>query len=653
MATASSLRPAVPDFRPVGEKGKQHFFVYGMAEIFDDILDDDMGEMGDMADMGFEFDLDEDALLADDEEKSTSQSRAVDHKAIEDEDFIEIGIEDDISDDLKNDVSENKKAQAVTSEERNDSDEGNKERSRFKAERNIVSGPRTTNTIPETLDAVPVKTNYQPNNQSRGKGPNRQFRGGARGRHKGGSNGPPPGMHPSPYQHPGPPPMSHQPHPHPHPQPHQPQFSSGNIHVNPHFRNNLNLPGAAAMWNGWNHQDLLPRPAAPHQPYQEPNYGNQRWNDNPPGDYHYQQGYQEHEYYNGGPNDQYYQPGYNNGPPGPPPMQGGWNQQYYSQQEDYNQPPYQPMEQQPPYGRNAGPNFPPQHFHGPPPQVPPHHMMPPHPRFGNPKMNKFRNMPMRGGIVKPILPHGIKPNTKQIRENYHQNKVALKQQRFDVLRKVTISNLHEVQMVDCQPKKVQKIEPEEEDEEMKAYRLKIEEQKKLREALLKQKEEKRKVAAQQKSQLLEAGVSSSEIEGKKSDGSAEESEFKVVRVRTPDGKTILKKLTLAQISKLKKVTPSPAKSENGVDSTAVKAEVKSRIVAIDNLSASTTKRQIEAMAKQVGAYESVSVDAESKRAVIKFANEESALLFKTRNQRKMVDLSMITVHLMAPDNEPK
>lgn len=240
--------------------------------------------------------------------------------------------------------------------------------------------------------------------------------------------------------------------------------------------------------------------------------------------------------------------------------------------------------------------------------------------------------------------HGWSGNVRpQKREQFqHSGKVPpIKQQRFDnnPVHRVR-SNLQEVKMVDSLPAEAL---AEEEDEEMKAYRKKIEEQKKLREQLLRQKEENRMVAAQQK--LQESGVSTVVSNAASSDGppgvSEEDKkvELKVVRVRTADGKTVLKKMTLEEIKKLKKLTPAASKGT----SLATSNEVPSCVVSVENLSASTTQKQLEDMAGQVGPVEKVELDSDRKTAVIRFVRLESAKDFVSKYQRKMVDLSMIGV----------
>ncbi|KAK9501176.1 hypothetical protein O3M35_002257 [Rhynocoris fuscipes] len=548
-----------------------------MADPNDDLLED-----VDIGDGHFELDLDEDALLADDyDEKPMKSLRTSDigrnHISMEDEDFIEIGVDEDLAlaDEAKNEGDIGKTARkAIVFDDSNndDSDEGGKERTRFKTERNINAVPRPTTAIPETLDAVAVKA--QPNiayNNRGGRGGQiikRGFRGGIRGIgfQRGG------GIHPRfRPQHPnnfGPMPPIHLQHKH-HPDigqslhyqqnfsqmamdsysnedcyqtpptiPSQPSYQSQplvqppstNIHVNPHFRGprpqvNPNL----TMWNGSGY--AVSANQNPHQNYQhsQTSYQNhyqpaqsQQWSENNINDYYPPQNTsaatgnsysQEEQYYNGvnAGSDHYYQQQSNQSNYQHSSATNlasnmahhmNWNESgtnYYSNQSGpppgphhdlYNTQQLNPPIHQSPYRPQHNPHLPPHLQHK---KV--FMLNKKNPIFKN---NKFQQTIANKGRGGKLMIHNMK-------KDVIQNKVTPpKPVRVETsaLRKIQITNLHEVPVTNTVPQKKIIPEPEEEDEEMKAYRQKIEEQKKLREQVLKQKEEKRKVAAQQKFQML-------------------------------------------------------------------------------------------------------------------------------------------------------
>lgn len=698
-----------------------------MADPNEDLLED-----GDIADGHFELDLaDEDALLADDyDEKPMKSLRTTEagrnHQNIEDEDFIEIGVDEDLAlaDESKNegDTGKNSRKTIVFDDSNNDdSDEGGKERTRFKTERNINTVPRPTSAIPETLDAVAVKAqpNVGYNNRgARGGGiiVKRGFRGGFRGGFQRGIGqfrfrgplpqhlfGPAPHMQipkqPSidvgqvqqqyhfsqvmneQYNTPSEdcyqaPPTLPQPAYHPNPILQPP---ATNIHVNPHFRGprpqvNQNL----TMWNGTNYiqgsQNLQPtfQPAQP--PYQNHYQSNQapQWSEATSVNEYYPNQNAVTSGNNYGHGEQYYN-GVNTGP-----------EQYYQQQQQQQpvQSNYQPVG--PSMGSNIAPqmNWNDNNYYGgqqtspvsgPPQDVynvqmnqqmnqthpfnnrPQHHqhLQLQHKKVFTPikknhlfKNNKFQVGRGRGGKVlhmrkEPILQNKVTP-PKPVRVE------------TGALRKIQITNLHEVPVANTLVQKKNIPEPEEEDEEMKAYRKKIEEQKKLREQVLKQKEEKRKVAAQQKFQMLAAKKKNADEQAAASTSlhnANVSQQFRIVRVRLQDGRTVVKKLSTAQISKLKKISTGTTRPSVQVKNDSLP---KSRIVVVDNLSASTTQKQLENMAKQMGKVERVKLNSDTKRATVIFENTMSAAAFVQKFQRKMVDLSMISLRMVtnADDNAP-
>ncbi|XP_046423310.1 RNA-binding protein 33-like isoform X1 [Neodiprion fabricii] len=81
-------------------------------------------------------------------------------------------------------------------------------------------------------------------------------------------------------------------------------------------------------------------------------------------------------------------------------------------------------------------------------------------------------------------------------------------------------------------------------------------------------------------------------------------------------------------------------------------EIKSNVVRIENLAASTTENQIRRMCQGIGTLESIRMTEGS--ATIVFKTQSAALVFHKKYQRKMLDLSLITVHLVpqATGNRP-
>ncbi|XP_075212465.1 uncharacterized protein LOC142319271 [Lycorma delicatula] len=80
--------------------------------------------------------------------------------------------------------------------------------------------------------------------------------------------------------------------------------------------------------------------------------------------------------------------------------------------------------------------------------------------------------------------------------------------------------------------------------------------------------------------------------------------------------------------------------------TAVPPGPVSHTVVVDNVTASTSKEQLTKMARQVGEVEKVDLEPQLKRATIKFKNTSSASSFYLKFQRKMVDLSMISISMV-------
>lgn len=162
----------------------------------------------------------------------------------------------------------------------------------------------------------------------------------------------------------------------------------------------------------------------------------------------------------------------------------------------------QQQQQQYFYPENHQQHIPPQMFRPHPgPQHPhqrPQRFVPP---FTQTNRTMFRGV-IRGGRGRGV---DLRPPLKRIIDNSNSglNVIPFKQTKFEsnkIRKGPVMSNLHEVQTVDNLPDTTTATlpEPEEEDEETRQYRLKIDEQKRLREKLLQQKEVRRQMAAVEK-----------------------------------------------------------------------------------------------------------------------------------------------------------
>lgn len=343
-----------------------------------------------------------------------------------------------------------------------------------------------------------------------------------------------------------------------------------------------------------------------------------------------------------------------------------------------------------------------------------------------------------------------------------------------------MSNLHEVKTVDMLPTvKVEEEQQEEpEDEETRAYRLKIEEQKRLREQLLQVKEERRKQAALEKQRLLKqqhlqepsgpppsnadtmesvqgiaiativnrnpvtpaAPVTQKLVVNSRGRGArgrgigigrgvgilghappqqlqavtqtAQASPIKKIAVNsvqsapsqqgqrlvrtgaqtitqgtvvtataatstqpaqnTPQqvrkvvlrgassGTGAIKRAVVPQMSQQRMVIQAPQPPAQGAvpgrvvvagppvvaDSSAASQSRQSKAVCVDNLSADTDEMKLRQMCLRVGTVEKVQMQPEQCRAIITFTKPAAAANFINRYQRKMVDLSLISVSLV-------
>ncbi|XP_003700539.1 uncharacterized protein LOC100879804 isoform X1 [Megachile rotundata] len=80
-------------------------------------------------------------------------------------------------------------------------------------------------------------------------------------------------------------------------------------------------------------------------------------------------------------------------------------------------------------------------------------------------------------------------------------------------------------------------------------------------------------------------------------------------------------------------------------------EIKTNIVRVENLAASTSEAQIRRMCQSIGTIESIQMGERS--ATIVFKTQSAAMVFHKKYQRKMLDLSLITVRLVPQSSGTK
>ncbi|XP_044727635.1 RNA-binding protein 33-like isoform X3 [Chrysoperla carnea] len=340
-------------------------------------------------------------------------------------------------------------------------------------------------------------------------------------------------------------------------------------------------------------------------------------------------------------------------------------------------------------------------------------------------------------------PYNQNLRSPQKRNNpIHSNEVSPKKKKA-----LDFRNLQEVPRVDVPDTTVffEDRNPapqvvEEEDEETRAYRLQIEEQRKLREQLIKQKEERRKKAAAQASQsgsevstttgniaipkvqnqpqrkiikpLMERKIlppmqqnknrlivltnqqkqtsivrptlnkvinrNLVKIENKQimpntvsstqpikkplllskrvvraiprqteSVTSASSTTQTLTSETSESGDDVIDKEHLTQFLSTRTVVPkAPSTAVNGTITNNASALLKTNIVKISNLSASTTELKIRKLCKGVGLIQNIQMSPNLGQAIIRFKNIAHAHNFYKKYQRKMVDLSLIDVTLI-------
>ncbi|XP_059028350.1 RNA-binding protein 33 isoform X11 [Mustela lutreola] len=203
-----------------------------------------------------------------------------------------------------------------------------------------------------------------------------------------------------------------------------------------------------------------------------------------------------------------------------------------------------------------------------------------------------------------------------------------------------------------QPKEEAKAEPEfpDEDEETRLYRLKIEEQKRLREEILKQKELRRQQqAGARKKELLERLAQQQQLH--LPPPAAAEQEQPAAAPSPTNGSPLLP-FPGAQVlmhgrgrgaaGAMGRGRLTPNKQNLRV----VECKPQPCVVSVEGLSSSTTDVQLKSLLTSVGPIQSLQMLPQQRKAIAKFKEPAHALAFQQKFHRHMIDLSHINVALI-------
>ncbi|XP_045877359.1 RNA-binding protein 33 isoform X7 [Meles meles] len=202
-----------------------------------------------------------------------------------------------------------------------------------------------------------------------------------------------------------------------------------------------------------------------------------------------------------------------------------------------------------------------------------------------------------------------------------------------------------------QPKEEAKAEPEfpDEDEETRLYRLKIEEQKRLREEILKQKELRRQQqAGARKKELLER-LAQQQLH--LPPPAAAEQEQPAAAPSPTNGSPLLpfpgaqvlmhgRGRGVAGAMGRGRLTP------NKQNLRVVECKPQPCVVSVEGLSSSTTDVQLKSLLTSVGPIQSLQMLPQQRKAIAKFKEPAHALAFQQKFHRHMIDLSHINVALI-------
>ncbi|GJQ70305.1 hypothetical protein Trydic_g22743 [Trypoxylus dichotomus] len=357
-----------------------------------------------------------------------------------------------------------------------------------------------------------------------------------------------------------------------------------------------------------------------------------------------------------------------------------------------NQYPQNPMYGQPQFPSNYN-NTQPQQMHPTPfhsnqsypdypISAPQPHFVPPFNNNSGPNVNYPLNVPVVNNEPKNINVQFYEESETQFQHTRKFTGNSPTKRRFDFKidqkkkkRTVLISNLHEVQTVDIP------MVAEEEDEEMKAYRKKIEHQKLIREKLLRQKEERRKQAAKKlqaeeeyKSLLTPKDIAKEEIPVIMNSQKTAESpviqiaakpvkKTQVVRISKTivpiktDNSLVVKRVVSTKPMSCENVSADNSESEtlnkdhlsSFLSNRKIFAKDKSladtSLVVINNLATGTSEVKLRKLCQGVGDIQNLQMSAQERQATIQFKSVASAHAFYKKYQRFMLDLSMIQVSL--------
>lgn len=232
-------------------------------------------------------------------------------------------------------------------------------------------------------------------------------------------------------------------------------------------------------------------------------------------------------------------------------------------------------------------------------------------------------------------------------------------------RNLTSTNLHEVHTVescDTTVKEERHVQQDEEDEETRQYRLKIEEQKRKREEIFKLKEERRLKAIQNGSasdtvtvktepvQLQKPIIQKKKMQNIRPNQPARQGTGPIwmqqqattrseqvcnsnININTSNDESNYDKLHLASFLANRKIL---TKDQSLIDTS---------IVVMTNLSAGTTEIKLRKMCQGIGDIKKLQMSLKERQATIQFNSVASAHAFFKKYQRTMLDLSMIQVSL--------
>ena len=271
-------------------------------------------------------------------------------------------------------------------------------------------------------------------------------------------------------------------------------------------------------------------------------------------------------------------------------------------------------------------------------------------------MGKRANIPFESSVRpnKPIFNANDQQRSEAIKAAQMRTKRAkqlLTKKHQNVVKEVQIvRNPNPVPIVTTSQKKDKEIEAAVgvDDE----YKQKLEEQKRLREEVLRKKEERRKAMAAQRQRETES----------KSDPQSYSTQQKSSPVRSqgqqqiatllnrspqPTSNVMSKAVTKRIVKTMTNEKPNTSKPV--INRVVISnSQTPKRSVLIKGLAASTTELAVRKLCKPIGAIESckISVSCGQKTATVTFVRSEDAIQFQSKYSRTLLDLSIIQVSLI-------